>query len=316
MVYVQMLRHWADMARGNSYWHQQQLVGSHFQVGKLHGYFNDLSGKAFWPGAVDGCGLPLNNIDGRLVYWPTTVFQKGLAHWDLALRGGPNRQAHLCRFDAIVQWVLATQDKSGGWAYPIPLHRYALSKYSCIAQGQAVSALVRSALVSGESDCLRAARKGLSAMLKPILEGGCAIYEGDLLRLEEYPSPDENTVLNGWIFGLYGIYDYLLAVKDAELQEILDATLRTLALRLTIFDCGFWSQYDAAGNLASPFYHDLHIAQLSALARTFLPHRSKFEDMANRFETYSRSHIKRSCAVARKVVQKLIHPPMAVLQVK
>lgn len=313
MIYLDMLSHWAGLLRGNSYWHQPQGLGSQFQAGKLNGYFNDLSRKASWPGTVDERGLPLNNIGGRLVYWPTTVLQKGLAHWDLALSGAADGPDHRQKFDTIVGWIVATQDEWGGWPYPIPLHRDALSKYSCIAQGQAVSILVRSWLVTGDFGYLTAARQGLDAMLKPVSEGGCAIYDGDSLQLEEHPSPDGNTVLNGWIFGLYGMHDYLLAVKDPSLEERLDTTLRTLALQLAMFDCGFWSRYDAAGNLASPFYHDLHIAQLGALAQTFPRYRSTFENAAKRFEQYSKCRVNRVRAIARKAAQKLIRPPITVL---
>ena len=52
------------------------------------------------------------------------------------------------------------------------------------------------------------------------------------------------------------------------MQEF-DLSIKTLKDNLYIFDCGFWSKYDRDKRISSPFYHNLHIAQMEALGLVF-----------------------------------------------
>jgi hypothetical protein len=93
--------------------------------------------------------------------------------------------------------------------------------------------------------------------------------------LQEYPTDPPAHVLNGWIFGLWGLYDAALAgpkwVADQAMAGFEDG-VSTLARRLPKYQLpGGWSRYDLISaepiNVASPFYHHLHIQQLIALGR-------------------------------------------------
>jgi hypothetical protein len=310
--YGQMLKHWTAMATGRSYWHQEQGVGRQFHPGQLRGYFNDLTAKAEWPGETDASGVPLCKCAGAYVHWPVTVAQKGLAHWDLWLESGRTAQAHWIAFHEIAQWLLRAQDDRGGWVHPVPFHPRALSRFSCMSQGEGVSILVRAFSQTGEEQYLQAARRALEVMLEPVENGGTAVYLTNQVVLEEYPSPDRAPVLNGWIFAIFGLYDYELATSDEEMSQALRITTRTLADWLPRFDCRFWSRYDSAGMIASPFYHRLHIAQLDVLAQVF-PEHIEFSQWRNHFSEQLRSTFKTGYAVSRKIVQKLTHPPRVIL---
>ncbi|MCL6572488.1 MAG: D-glucuronyl C5-epimerase family protein [Bacillus sp. (in: Bacteria)] len=74
------------------------------------------------------------------------------------------------------------------------------------------------------------------------------------------------------MFALYGLYDYILVQNSREVKTALNATINALISYLPKYNAGFWSFYDLKGNLASPFYHRLHIAQLKALEVTFPQH--------------------------------------------
>ena len=198
--YYVMLKHWAAMAAGRSYWHREQGIGRAFRPGELYGYFNDVTAKADWPGEVDGNGLPLCNAGGRKVHWPTTVLQKGLAHWDLWLESGCTAEDHWNNFRNVAQWALETQDARGGWAHPARLHPHALSDYSCMSQGQGISILARAWRETGQAKYLEAATRAAHAMLVPVSSGGTSVYLGEHIVLEEFPSPELRPVLNGWIF--------------------------------------------------------------------------------------------------------------------
>ena len=93
-VYGALARHWSRMLTGRSYWHMPQGPGTQFVSGQLLGYFNDLTAQTRWPGPVDAQGIPLvRRQDGRLLYFPASVFQKALGHWDRWLASGRRRCA-------------------------------------------------------------------------------------------------------------------------------------------------------------------------------------------------------------------------------
>jgi hypothetical protein len=312
MIYYDMLKYWAAMVGGHSYWHQAQGIGRQFRPRELHGYFNDLTAKAAWPGESDRQGIPLSTLEGKKTYWPTTVLQKGLAHWDLWLQGGCNSDEHLQNFREAARWAIESQDSIGGWRHPIPLHPRALSTYSCMSQGQGVSLLVRASRETGNEEYLVAARRAIQAMLMPTVAGGTAVYEGDKLTLEERPAAVCNTVLNGWIFAIFGLYDYQLVKQDPEVSESLMGAVRGLIASLPQFDCGFWSLYDLSGAIASPFYQRLHIAQLDAMSLAFSDDRGHLSPWRDRFSRQLASRLNVFHSVAIKATQRLLRPPIVI----
>jgi len=68
------------MLLGKSYYHAPQGIGLAFDTERLHGYFNDLTGKTQWKGSLDADGIPVNKLaDGTSCYFTTTIVQK---RWD------------------------------------------------------------------------------------------------------------------------------------------------------------------------------------------------------------------------------------------
>lgn len=156
-------------------------------------------------------------------------------------------------------------------------------------------------------------------MLAPVEQGGTCRSVSAGVVLEEIPLEPPNTILNGWIFALYGLYDYLLEAKDqdggnTQVDESLQASLRALLATLPQFNAGFWSYYDTSGNLASPFYQQLHIAQLKALELTFPEYAESLRHWRQIFERQAASRFNWIRAVALKAYQKLRRPPEVVLR--
>lgn len=311
-TYWSMLRHWGAMARGRSYWHMPQGKGTQFVPGALEGYFNDLTGKTSWAGAVDPLGLPLVWVNGRLQYFPVTVLQKGLGHWDLWLGSGRRDSAQWNQFERIARWALATQDGRGGWRVP-STGAAGISAYSAMSQGQGISLLCRAYSANQGSEHIEAAISAAKLMLTPEAAGGTTHVAPEGIVLEETPVRQRRTILNGWIFALYGLYDLGLVVDNDTFGVALLSTVTALAALLPTFDAGFWSYYDCSGKLASPFYHRLHICQLRALQKTFPELASSFANTAERFETYRRSTTDCARAVMIKGFQKLRNPPEVVV---
>jgi hypothetical protein len=134
---------------------------------------------------------------------------------------------------------------------------------------------------------------------------GVARRELDGIILEEYPGSKMPAVLNGWIFSLMGLNDFQIAFPGERSPEPLEETLAALSYRLLSYDTGYWSQYDLGGRIASPFYHNLHVAQLQALAETFPSQKSIFSTTATRWNEYQSSPSYKARAVLVKIRQKM-----------
>jgi len=296
---------WVKFLAGKSYYHQPQRMGKSFLPNELAGYFNDLTAKTCWKGRSDNDGVPVNTLaTGHRVYFVTTVVQKALGHWDQWLLN--HEDIHKEEFLKLCRWLLIRQDDQGGWQVWSDLGLSLSSPYSAMTQGECISALVRAWKLTGDYVFATGARRAVDLMRRPIEKKGPAIFEGDYLFLEEMPTVPRCTILNGWIFALFGLYDYWLAFKDTTTFEIFNVSLGTLKQHLEKYDAGYWSYYDVLGHLSSSFYHDLHIYQLTAL--TLIDSDPVFTKFRNRWLDYEKSSKNRTRAFVVKAIQKLKEP--------
>lgn len=290
---------------GTSYYHQPQGLGKAFTPGQLDGYAIDLTGKTNWRGATDHEGIPLSVLtDGRKIYFTTTVAQKALGHWDRWLLEGA--QGDRDEFKKLADWLVQRQDARGGWPVWADVGLDLPSPYNAMTQGQCISVFVRARTVS-EQGYDDAARRALGLLQTPVEEGGTAIIEGADTFLEEVPENVRSTILNGWIFALYGLYDMYVGLKSDEARGLFQRSLETLRRQLARFDAGYWSYYSTRRSIASPFYHDLHIGQLQALAKID-PSCDVWPKFEERWRQYRRRWTCRQRALWRKAVQKMRAP--------
>ncbi|HDH44648.1 MAG TPA: thioredoxin [Thermococcus sp.] len=311
--YLRMFAHWTKMLLGSSYYHLPQGLGRAFVPGRLEGYFNDLTVKTKWKGSIDEEGIPINlREDGSIVYFTTTVVQKALGHWDKWLLSHDVKEKEA--FLMICNWLVKNQDKQGGWPLWSQVKLSLPSPYSAMTQGESVSALVRAWYLTRDEIYLSAARRALRLMFVPVEKGGIVRRLPDGVILEEIPSWHLSGILNGWIFALFGLYDFLLVEKDLEAHKLLEDSLQTLITYLPRYNAGYWSFYDLQGNLASPFYQRLHIAQLEALELAFPEHAEVFCRYRYEFSRQMTSWINCGRAIVVKAWQKLKNPPEVVLK--
>jgi heparosan-N-sulfate-glucuronate 5-epimerase len=159
------------------------------------------------------------------------------------------------------------QDASGGWRYPIPVPRYAVTPgwYSAMAQGLAISVLLRAYDRTGEQSYADAAGAAGTLLLRPLAAGGCSDYDtSGRPFLEECPSDPPSHILNGAVFALIGLCE-LEARTGGDAHE---AASGRLAAQLGDFDLGYWSRYDL--RFAAPAthaYHCLHVSLLQVAGR-------------------------------------------------
>ena len=73
----------------------------------------------------------------------------------------------------------------------------------------------------------RAAEKAFVALTRPIAEGG-VLFEDEAknLWIEEYLVDPPTHILNGFMWALWGVFDFWLARGDASAKEIFDRGVR------------------------------------------------------------------------------------------
>ena len=309
-----LIQHWYSMICGQSYWHASQGLGPCFKPGELQDYYRDYSSKVEWHGDVDHSQFPLVREPGGKPFHDPLVFaQKALGHWSCWLASSRQEETHREAFLGLAEWLVSNQEYSGSWVVPAMKKSIYTVPYSALTQGQAISVLARAFSSTSQERYLDAACRGLRFMLKPMQEGGTSRPTGAGLVLEEYPRHQTNTVLNGWISALFGIYDVLLLEDHVEIHDALESSLQALMTALPKYDEGYWSFYDSSGSLASPYYHRVHITQLRALEFTFPVKADAFRSTRLHFEEQLSSSICRTRAFLLKVGQKLRQPPVTVL---
>lgn len=291
---------WYKMLVGKSAMHVNQNVGKYFSVVTITGYYNNLTEKV----NIEPQWLETNKIisvkqpDGNNVVFPVAVFQYALGCFDLYLN--TKERIYLNKFLDYAQWTLEKQDNLGRWDNFS--HAYPDSPYGAMAQGEAASVLIRAYIYTKDEKYFDAAKKGIDYMLKPLSEGGTSLYlNGDLLLMEYTHLP---AVLNGWIFAWWGLYDYVKMTNDKGFyKEILEKSLFSLIKYLPQFKTRFWSKYDLSEKLTSPFYHNLHIAQMEAMYK--LTNYQIFNDYANMWRKQLNNPFIKSFAFMIKAIQKI-----------
>jgi hypothetical protein len=311
-----------------TFWHEVPEINPRATVNRLSEYYMLFRGKADYAGHYDAAGIPMLNYHGAigLQYNPIAIAQWGLANYNRFCESSDD--ARWQKTIKAADWLAANleQNSHGLWVWNHHFdweYRDTLRApwYSGLAQGQSVSLLLR-AQAHARSDAhadnqkyQRAAEKALVALTRPIAEGGVLFEDEEQhLWIEEYLVDPPTHILNGFMWALWGVFDYWLARADASAKEIFDRGVETLIHNLARFDTGYWSLYEQSGRaqsktrlkmLASPFYHQLHIVQLRVMSK--LTGDARFAAVAERWEGYAQRRSNRTRALVEKGVFKLLH---------
>lgn len=292
------IKKWTKMLAGKSISHVNQGTGMIYSVDKIEGYYNNLTEKVTKREDL-GNKVPMSSVDtGEIIYFPIEIFQYGLGAYDLYLLNSDKQM--LIKVKAAADWAFDNQKGDGSWAtftYENPKH-----PFSSMAQGEGISLLLRAYLGLHDEKYIDAAKKAIKFMLLPLEQGGTTKYEGDNVFF--YECTEEPLILNGWIFSLWGIMDYCKFFDDPNVKRILDKTLSTLERKLPDFDVGYWSMYEDGMRICSPFYHRLHIAQLSVMYE--LTSTNIYKLYADKFQEYQNNGINRKRAFMKKAMQKIL----------
>ncbi len=177
------------------------------------------------------------------------------------------------------------------WPHTVPVAKYPLPRpwFSGMAQGQIASVFVRAWHVTREERFADLALGAVGPLLDQPAFAGLAIHTDHGPVIEECgPMKPSSHVLNGWIFGLWGLRDVSLALDDPRCRRLAAETTDCLAASLSLYDTGWWTRYSlfphVFPDLAKPFYHRLHVVQMEIMRD--LTGKDAFARAATRWRSY------------------------------
>nr|WP_317365533.1 D-glucuronyl C5-epimerase family protein [uncultured Blautia sp.] len=296
-INIQKIKKWSNMLMGKSVYHVNQDAGKIYSKSSIKGYYNNLTEKITRFGYNDD-RVPTTIVDsGAEIYFSIAIFQYGLGAYDLFLLNGD--KSMLDKTLACANWAIENQQQNGSWVtfeYENKEH-----PYSSMAQGEGISLLCRAYLATSNFEYKEAIEKAFSFMILPIEKGGTTKYENDEVFL--YECTNDPLILNGWIFSIWGIWDYCKLIENPNAKNILDRTLTTLEKKIPEFDIGYWSMYEDGKRICSPFYHNLHIEQLKVMYD--LTGKDIYKIYSEKWENYQNNKWNCRRAFIKKALQKI-----------
>jgi hypothetical protein len=300
-----------------SFWHEIPTINPRATFDRLGEYYMTFYEKGGYGGPTDNGGIPLLDYHGNIgiQYNPIAIAQFGLGNLNLWARDKSEIRRE--RALLIADWLVDNLEANYrglsmwmhkfDWEYRDTLHA---PWYSGLAQGQGISLLLRAHAETENPRYLEATEKAFIALATPVQDGGTIFTDKRGHRwIEEYIVDPPTHILNGFLWALWGVHDYLLVTDSSDARELRDAFTETLLANLHAYDLGYWSLYEQSGTrlkmIASPFYHQLHIVQLRITAS--MTGERAFSDYADRWQRYRESRVNRGRALVHKIAFKAFY---------
>jgi len=232
----------------------------------------------------DGDGIPINKTyidvtDKEYVYFPISIGQMGLSvfHTFLKTKSETDRQRFLKFADWFYENVEISTEFGARWLTDVALPQYKNPGpwASAFSQGRAINILLRAYQLTGKPEYAELAEKALIPFTKSAQAGGVTAFTEWGPFYEEYTAEVPTLVLNGKVFALLGLYDFVRAFPENKLaRRLFEEGIATLEQILPEYDLGFWSRYNLCQadwhpriDPATIQYQRLHIVQLELLKR-------------------------------------------------
>jgi hypothetical protein len=323
-----------------SFWHEKPAVSRGIRNNELGIYYQTFEDKASYAGPKDKDGVILFDyfFDIGRQYNPLAIAQYGLGHYNKHIETRGKGQAvkskeHLEIARIQADWLVNNLEENNFgirvWKHKFRWHYKEYLEagwYSAHSQGTGISLLGRIYQATGDKRYLETAKKAFLSLNLPAEKGGVQfIDENKNIWLEEYLIKNPTHILNGFLWALWGVWDFLLLIRYALEQKTLSRVeglqkeelalklwndcVITLKKNLPRYDADFWSLYDLSEQtlkmLASPFYHKLHIVQLKIMY--ILTREPIFDFYVKKFEEYQKSWLRRNLALVYKVIFKVVY---------
>jgi hypothetical protein len=255
-------------------------------------------------------GVPLNSTyidvkNPKLHYYPISIGQFGLAVFGSFLKTQTDeKKEHFLR---IANWFYENriEDDSLGvyWLTDVPKPEYGISKpwKSAFVQGRALSILLRAWQITLDNKYLETSKKALIPFTFDIRDNGVTAYlKNGHPFYEEYVADEPTMVLDGHLFSLFGIFDFVRAVtptmdeKNHNLaKRLFNEGVTSLLYWLPYFDLGFWLRFNLCKMKKYPKidpctigYFRLVTKQLKVIYK--ISKNESIQDYQQKFEKYDR----------------------------
>jgi heparosan-N-sulfate-glucuronate 5-epimerase len=222
----------------------------------------------------DEAGIPLREFPPPLgrQYLVSRIAGYGFAHWNRSCSAQASPDNHR-QFARVADWFASVS--GARYEHHFPIATMAVPWISCIAQGEASSILCRAFVRTGERRYLEQAKRALAPLGVAVEDGGVRgrLPDGGPF-LEEYPGSEYRHVLNGCLYALVGLLDYVRAAGPEAREEdrLLARLLDSVGRNLDSWDLNGWSVYDfpsgpgARRNLNTMTYQRLQVVFLRYLS--------------------------------------------------
>lgn len=320
-IYNKIIRYKNRKTSSLAFWWLQVKEGKgnyKLSQNQLDDYYVDFSEKVKYNYLFDKEGVPLLDYKGDIgiQYNPCAIAQYGLGLCSMWYE--TKEIKYLEKILVQAEWLIdnTVQGKNGigrleysfqGEAYNQIMN---VGYISAISQGQAISFLLRAMIILKRWDYMLTVEKLFKSFQYSIFDGGVVNYDEEgMMYLEEYPTIQISCVLDGFIYAMFGVYDYYLISGNDHAEKIFNDCCNTLKKRLPEFDLGFWSRADLYSKRvkmpASKFYHNVHIQQLKALYA--ITSEKIYKEYAVKWEKYQNNRWFSALALFYKCVFKIFY---------
>lgn len=292
------------------FWHTNLGIAAINNYNVMDEYYMDFTCKLHYEGPYDEDGVPTLNYKGNIGvrYNIVAIAQYALGAYNKYINTKDDKYKDIFLNQA--DWFVKNNDK-GGWNYDFDWNGSVEPYISGLSQFQAISVLLRAHKLTSNLKYLDVAKEAYNRSMKMVEDGGTVFVDNNgYYWIEEHPNVSVMThILNGFIWALWGVYDYYIYLNDDNSLLMYNKFIDTLKNNLHKFDASIWSLYDLSNNkikmVCSKYYHNLHIVQLRILYN--ISKEKVFNEYALKWEKYSNNIIYRNIALIWKVIFKVFY---------
>ena len=231
-------------------------------------------------------------------YYPVSIALYALGNFEeyLDTNNSTYKEVFLKQADWLVKNIKIKAKGFGIWEHDfvLPYYKFKIPWTHGMAQGLAISVLLRAYQLIGNKTYLKTAEQAYNTFKVDVKNGGVKFVDDDgNVWLEEYAISPPPHILNGFIYAVFGIYDFYRVTRNKAVLDLWKKEIETLEKNLEKYDTGYWSLYNLTQDQpATKLYHELHIEQLIILYR--LTKKEIFSEYATRWGKYLRSPLNRT----------------------
>jgi heparosan-N-sulfate-glucuronate 5-epimerase len=208
---------------------------------------------------------------------------------------------YLDNFGRQVNWFLTNQKEGEGesvvWHYNFDWQEgktfLQAPWISAMSQGLAVSCLIRTYRLKRENRFLETAYRASRVFELGIKNGGVRTVENGVVFYEEYPVFPLVRILDGFAFGLLGLYDLYEETMDSHIKHLFDEGVEGVKSHLKKWNYrNIWSWYGRHGFLSPPEYNKLNAVLMGVLFR--ITHDPAFEAVWKAWDNEKKNYFRRA----------------------